>query len=153
MNVRDIDSYQVQRADGPVIAEVVVPPSKSIVNRALVCAALARAAPARSVGVAPGDDTAAMIGCLQQLGCGIGVRLDGGHRVADVMGTGAELVPGPMAPRRRPGRHHISIRDRAVRAGVMGSTRSTVHHRCGAARWGHCTKRSAAALGATVVAG
>jgi 3-phosphoshikimate 1-carboxyvinyltransferase len=95
MNVRDIDSYQVQRADGPVIAEVVVPPSKSIVNRALVCAALASGA-SEIVGVAPGDDTAAMIGCLQQLGCGIGVRLDGGHRVADVMGTGAELVPGPM---------------------------------------------------------
>ena len=89
------DAYRVQRADGPVVAQVTVPPSKSIVNRALVCASLAEGASEIS-GVAPGDDTAAMIECLQQLGCGIGVRVDGEHRIADVTGTGSFLTPGPM---------------------------------------------------------
>jgi 3-phosphoshikimate 1-carboxyvinyltransferase len=89
------DVYRVRRADGPVIAEVRVPPSKSIVNRALICAALADGT-SEIVGVAPGDDTAAMIECLQRLGCGIGVRLEDGERIADVIGTGGELAPGPM---------------------------------------------------------
>jgi len=88
-------AYLVRRADGPVIAQVSVPPSKSIVNRALVCAALADGT-SEIAGVAPGDDTTAMIDCLQQLGCGIGVRRDGERRIADVIGTGAELTPGPM---------------------------------------------------------
>ncbi|HSM64684.1 MAG TPA: 3-phosphoshikimate 1-carboxyvinyltransferase [Ilumatobacteraceae bacterium] len=87
--------HRVQRADGPVIADVHVPPSKSIVNRALVCAALAEGT-SEITGIAPGDDTAAMVGCLQQLGCGIGIRVDGDDRVADVIGTGALLQPGPM---------------------------------------------------------
>jgi 3-phosphoshikimate 1-carboxyvinyltransferase len=89
------DVYRVQRSDGPVVAQVAVPPSKSIVNRALVCAALADGL-SEITGVAPGDDTAAMIACLQQLGCGIGVRIDGDDRIADIEGTGAVLTPGPM---------------------------------------------------------
>jgi 3-phosphoshikimate 1-carboxyvinyltransferase len=89
------DVYRVRRADGPVIAEVRVPPSKSIVNRALICAALAEGT-SEIIGVAPGDDTASMIDCLQRLGCGIGVRVDDGERIADVIGTGGRLAPGPM---------------------------------------------------------
>ncbi len=88
-------TYRVQRADGPVVAQVMVPPSKSIVNRALVCAALADGA-SEITGVAPGDDTAAMIECLVALGAGVGVRVDGGVRIADVQGTGGELTAGPM---------------------------------------------------------
>jgi len=90
-----VNSYRVRRADGPVIAEVVVPPSKSIVNRALICAALADGT-SEIVGIAPGDDTASMVEALQRLGCGIGVRTEGSRRVADVAGTGAELAPGPL---------------------------------------------------------
>jgi 3-phosphoshikimate 1-carboxyvinyltransferase len=90
-----VNSYRVQRADGPVIADVIVPPSKSIANRALVCAALAEGT-SEILGVAPGDDTAAMLECLQRLGCGIGVRLDGVRHVADVQGTAGELTPGPL---------------------------------------------------------
>jgi hypothetical protein len=44
--------HRVQRADGPVIADVHVPPSKSIVNRALVCAALAEGT-SEITGIAP----------------------------------------------------------------------------------------------------
>jgi len=89
------DVARVRRADGPVIAEVAVPPSKSIVNRALICAALADGT-SEINGVAPGDDTAAMIECLQQLGCGIGLRVEAGERIADVAGTAGMLAPGPM---------------------------------------------------------
>jgi 3-phosphoshikimate 1-carboxyvinyltransferase len=89
------DVRRVRRADGPVIAEVAVPASKSIVNRALICASLADGR-SEIVGIAPGDDTASMIECLRQLGCGIGLRVDGDQQRADVEGTGGELAPGPL---------------------------------------------------------
>lgn len=89
------DVYRVQRADGPVVAEVRVPPSKSIVNRALICAALAEGT-SQITGIAPGDDTLAMMVCLQQLGAGIGERTEHDEHIADVVGTGGELTPGPM---------------------------------------------------------
>lgn len=57
-------------AAGPVVADVVVPGSKSIANRALVCAALARGTTNLS-NMAPGDDTMAMVDCLRSLGVGI----------------------------------------------------------------------------------
>ena len=98
MNESDLPGdavHRVRRADGPVIADVHVPPSKSIVNRALICAALADGT-STITGIAPGDDTAAMISCLQQLGCGIGIRVEGDDRIADVAGTGGALTPGPM---------------------------------------------------------
>ena len=54
-------------AAGPVVADVAVPGSKSIANRALVCASLARGT-TKLTNVAPGDDTAAMLDCLRALG-------------------------------------------------------------------------------------
>lgn len=89
------DVYRVQRAEGPVVAEVRVPPSKSIANRALICAALAEGA-SEIVGIAPGDDTVAMLTCLQQLGAGISERTEDDLDVVDVVGTGGLLTPGPM---------------------------------------------------------
>ena len=70
-----------------------VPGSKSITNRALICAALVDGT-SEIVGVAPGDDTTALIACLEALGCSIRLRhTDEGTR-ADVVGTGRseELV-------------------------------------------------------------
>jgi len=89
------DLHEIRRADGPVVAEVPVPPSKSIVNRALICAALADGT-SEITGVAPGDDTAAMLRGLEQLGCGIGRRIEGSAQVADVIGTAGRLTPGPL---------------------------------------------------------
>lgn len=88
-------AHRVRRADAPVVADVTVPPSKSIANRALICAALADGT-SEVIGIAPGDDTRAMITCLGRLGAGIGEREHEGHLVADVAGTGGELAPGPM---------------------------------------------------------
>jgi len=57
----------IEPLTGPLHAVVEVPGSKSITNRALVCAALA---PGRSrlTGALQADDTEAMIGCLRSLG-------------------------------------------------------------------------------------
>ncbi|TPW10299.1 MAG: aroA [Acidimicrobiaceae bacterium] len=63
--------HRVHPATAPLSAEVHVPGSKSVSNRALVCAALAEGT-SELDGVAPGDDTAAMLDCLQRLGVGIG---------------------------------------------------------------------------------
>ncbi|HEY5874951.1 MAG TPA: 3-phosphoshikimate 1-carboxyvinyltransferase [Ilumatobacteraceae bacterium] len=69
-----------------------IPGSKSIANRALVCAALADG---RSTlrNVPGGDDTLAMMRCIAALGAGTS---DGGSSVVAVDGTGGSLRPGPM---------------------------------------------------------
>jgi 3-phosphoshikimate 1-carboxyvinyltransferase len=60
-------------ANGPIRATVEVPGSKSVANRALICAALA---PGRSTvhHVATGDDTRAMLDGLGRLGVGVEQR-------------------------------------------------------------------------------
>lgn len=88
-------THRVRCADGPVIAEVRVPPSKSIGNRALICAALADGE-SEIIGIAPGDDTVAMIDCLQRLGIEITVAERDGTSVASVEGTGGQLRSGPI---------------------------------------------------------
>jgi 3-phosphoshikimate 1-carboxyvinyltransferase len=82
----------IRPAQRPLDATVTVPGSKSIANRALVCAALA---PGRSglSGLPDGDDTLAMARGLAALG--IGVDLDGDR--ASVLGSEGALRPGPGA--------------------------------------------------------
>ncbi len=67
-----IDPFPVDPIEGLLNATVTLPGSKSITNRALVCAALAKG---RSVlrGALVADDTLAMVGALRSLGCEIGV--------------------------------------------------------------------------------
>ncbi len=88
-------SRRVRRAVGPIIAEAAVPPSKSIANRALVCAALADGE-SELIGLAPGDDTAAMIDCLDALGVPVGVREQDGLLVGTVIGHGGRFPVGPI---------------------------------------------------------
>ncbi|MGB3733550.1 MAG: 3-phosphoshikimate 1-carboxyvinyltransferase [Ilumatobacter sp.] len=85
----------VRRANGPVVADVAVPPSKSIANRALICAALA-AGESEITGLAPGDDTNAMIACLTALSIPVGVEERDGVLVGNVIGTGGSLPVGPI---------------------------------------------------------
>lgn len=61
------DPLAVERLGKPPDAVVVVPGSKSITNRALVCAALASGTSVVT-GALLSDDTEAMISCLDQLG-------------------------------------------------------------------------------------
>lgn len=79
-----MDVYRVAPLGAPLDAVVSVPGSKSVANRALVCAALAEG---HSVfhDVPDGDDTEAMLDCLRVLGLdvdrsGTTVAIDGGRR-------------------------------------------------------------------------
>jgi 3-phosphoshikimate 1-carboxyvinyltransferase len=79
-----MDVRAVRRCAVPPDATVRVPGSKSIANRALVCAALARGRSELS-NVPDGDDTMAMLACLRALG--LDAELSG-HRVSvDGIGT------------------------------------------------------------------
>ena len=86
---------RVEPLDAPVSAVVEVPGSKSIANRALICAALAEG---RSVlhGVAPGDDTMAMLDCIAALGARIEPELGGRADSLAVQGIDGHLAPGPV---------------------------------------------------------
>jgi 3-phosphoshikimate 1-carboxyvinyltransferase len=68
------DPMTVERLGKPPDATVVVPGSKSITNRALVCAALASGTSVVT-GALLSDDTEAMISCLEQLGVRCEVEL------------------------------------------------------------------------------
>jgi 3-phosphoshikimate 1-carboxyvinyltransferase len=88
-------AVRVRTADGPIVAEVEVPPSKSIANRAMICAALADGE-SEIVGVPPGDDTAAMIECLELLERPAGLTQRNESLVAVIVGAGLDFPPGPL---------------------------------------------------------
>jgi len=74
---------RVEPLAGPLDAVVTVPGSKSITNRALVCAALA-AGRSTLTGALVADDTEAMVACLRALG--VGVSVEGDRIVVDGCG-------------------------------------------------------------------
>ena len=82
------DPYPVVPAPGPLHATVTVPGSKSVTNRALVCAALADG-PSVLAGALIADDTEAMIGVLAALG--IAVQVDEAGATLRVVGSGGQL--------------------------------------------------------------
>ena len=82
----------IEPLDAPPDAVVTLPGSKSITNRALVCAALATGT-SRLSGILLADDTHAMLDGLRALGAGIDV-VDGPDAV--VRGTGGDLREGPV---------------------------------------------------------
>ncbi len=88
------DPYSVQPFAGLIDAEVKVPGSKSITNRALLCAALATGT-SRLEGVLFADDTEAMLSCIESLGAT--VRIDRENSVVTVEGTGGSISPSPGA--------------------------------------------------------
>ena len=79
----------LRRASGPIDASVEVPGSKSVANRALLCAALANGH-SEIAGLPGGDDTVAMIEGLGRLGVDIDMR----GSQASVRGRGADLAGG-----------------------------------------------------------
>ncbi|HEX6420227.1 MAG TPA: 3-phosphoshikimate 1-carboxyvinyltransferase [Acidimicrobiales bacterium] len=84
----------VEPVRGPLDATVTVPGSKSLTNRALVCAALASGTSTLE-GALEADDTVAMRAALADLGAG--VRHDPAAGLLAVAGTGGALRPGPVA--------------------------------------------------------
>ncbi|MEQ8846856.1 3-phosphoshikimate 1-carboxyvinyltransferase [Botrimarina sp.] len=92
------DAIEIQPASGPVRATVRPPGSKSLTNRALVCAALAQGESVLT-GALVSDDTRVMIDSLQRLGIAVEVAdLGTTLRVAGAAGqvpaTEAELFIG-----------------------------------------------------------
>lgn len=143
-----MDVYRVATAGGRLDATVRVPGSKSIANRALVCAALAEGE-SEIRGVPAGDDVDAMLVALRHLGVRVGtdattVTLSGGRgrirrgsltldcRLAGTtsrfLTALAALVPGPITIdggaelRRRPmAPLHDALRSLGVEVRVLGS--------------------------------
>ncbi len=91
-----MDVMRVARRTRPLDATVDVPGSKSVANRALICAALADG-DSELRNVPDGDDTEAMIDCLAALGVGVGRHSDG----VVVHGTNGVLEPTGAALRCR----------------------------------------------------
>ena len=89
------DPYPIVPFDGPINAVVTVPGSKSITNRALLCAALAVGA-TRLTGVLQADDTDAMLDCVAALGAH--VEVDPADPTAvTVTGVGGAWRHGPLS--------------------------------------------------------
>jgi 3-phosphoshikimate 1-carboxyvinyltransferase len=82
------DSLQIQPVKRPIIATVRPPGSKSITNRALVCAALADGV-STLTGALDSEDTRVMIDGLERLGISV-ERRDNGHTLV-VQGSGGEI--------------------------------------------------------------
>jgi 3-phosphoshikimate 1-carboxyvinyltransferase len=88
------DPYPVRPFAGPIHAHVSIPGSKSITNRALLCAALASGT-SELFAVLHADDTEAMIGCIDALGATVVV--DPQHEThLSVTGVGGVWDPGPV---------------------------------------------------------
>jgi len=88
------EARPVTPAAGPLDATVGIPGSKSLTNRALVCAALAEGTSTVD-GALVADDSEAMRTALAALGAGIARDPSSGRLL--VTGTGGRLRPGPLA--------------------------------------------------------
>ena len=87
------DLIEIVPLCAPVHAEITVPGSKSITNRALVLAALADGE-VRLEGALWSEDTQVMVDCLQRLGFEVKVELDPNefcNRTITVQGRGGEI--------------------------------------------------------------
>jgi 3-phosphoshikimate 1-carboxyvinyltransferase len=73
---------------GPIRGSIRPPGSKSITNRALVCAALAEGR-STLIGALDSEDTRVMVESLRQLG--IGVQRSSGHTQFDIVGCGGKI--------------------------------------------------------------
>jgi 3-phosphoshikimate 1-carboxyvinyltransferase len=82
-----VDERAIEPVHGPLDATVRPPGSKSVTNRALVCAALARGTTVLT-GVLVADDTEAMVDCLRDLG--VALTLDAAAGTATVRGVAGE---------------------------------------------------------------
>ena len=90
------DLIKIVPLDKPVQAEITVPGSKSITNRALILAALGEGE-TRLQGALWSEDTQVMVECLQELGFMVNVEPDAQeacNRTITVYGKGGLVPPG-----------------------------------------------------------
>jgi 3-phosphoshikimate 1-carboxyvinyltransferase len=88
-----IDAIEITPVEGPIDATVRPPGSKSITNRALVCAALAEG-PSTLSGALDSEDTRVMIAALQKLG--VSIQVEDAGRMLRVEGCNG-WIPEPQA--------------------------------------------------------
>lgn len=86
-------SIEIQPVTAPLDAAVRPPGSKSLTNRALVCAALAQGT-SQLTGVLDSEDTRVMIAALGDLG--LSIRADHASQTVEVQGCGGQ-IPKPSA--------------------------------------------------------
>src|SRR6478752_6052757 len=79
------ESLEIQTVAGPIRGTIRPPGSKSITNRALVCAALAEGI-STLTGALDSEDTRVMIECLRRLGIAVDSRDEGQTLVVDGCG-------------------------------------------------------------------
>src|SRR5215207_6409539 len=94
------DLIEIVPLDKPVHAEITVPGSKSITNRALILAALADGEVTLE-GALWSEDTQIMVECLQELGFMVDVQPDPDevcNRTITVYGKGGAIPPGGTEP-------------------------------------------------------
>ncbi len=101
-------TQRVAPLDRPFDRVVELPGSKSLTNRALVCAALAEGE-SRLSGVLFADDTEAMLDNIERLG--VGVVVDRHGLRVEVEGTNGVLVPGPIELDALTERHDLAVPD------------------------------------------
>ena len=90
------DPLPIEPTAGPIDATIRIPGSKSLTNRALVCAALAEGT-TWLTGALVAEDTEAMMSCLRRLGADVDVDLvDECGAMIEVVGTGGNLAEGPL---------------------------------------------------------
>jgi 3-phosphoshikimate 1-carboxyvinyltransferase len=90
---KPVKSIEISTVAGPIVGRIRPPGSKSITNRALICAALAEGTSLLS-GALDSDDTQVMVGALKTLG--LDVDHDPQARTIRVVGCGGKL-PNRMA--------------------------------------------------------
>ena len=93
------DPLPIEPLAGRVASDLPVPGSKSITNRALVCAALAEGTSTLH-GALVADDTEAMVGVLRALGLEVGVDVEAAEGAQHVV-----LAAGHLAGRLFDGDH------------------------------------------------
>jgi len=89
---------EIRPLEGPVDAVVTVPGSKSVTNRALICAALAQGR-SRLTGAGFSDDARHMAASLRALGARIEEDAEGRTFVVDGMGRPPRIAPGAEIPK------------------------------------------------------
>ena len=104
----------VEPLDEPFDVVVELPGSKSLTNRALVCAALADGH-SELTGVLFADDTEAMLDNVRRLGAD--VRIGGGGARVEVEGMVGKLRSGPVDLDARAQRHHGAVSAAGVGVG------------------------------------
>ncbi len=92
--MKSLESQRVEPLERPPDVTVRVPGSKSLTNRALVCAALAEGTSTLS-GALRADDTEAMLGGLRALGISIDAGADDRATTVTVEGVSGALPSGP----------------------------------------------------------